>query len=716
MKYNIKTGFTRLKSYIMNALNMDSRNFQLLLNVILIVVINLTAAAFSVRGDLTSKDTYSLSPRSRETVSTLNEKLKVKVFFSKDLPPEHAAVFRYLKDILEEYSFYGNSNFSYEIIDEDKLEAQAKDYGINPVQSREFANDQVKLRSVYMGVVIQHADLIEKIESLTSTVGLEYEITSLIEKMTGKIDRLLKLEKPVMLTLYIDEKVKDLPIEGLGKLEDHLQSVVAKANLRNYDKIRFQVIDPSKGGAAALDTLYGVSKLKWGSMKSRSGKMIPAGDGFFGLVMEGIGRFARINLDVAPTIMGTNVITGLQNLDDTINNGVSDLLSTSPGIGYIKGHGIPDIADKKTPEGAGLFAGILSDMYQLREIDLKSENIPSDIKVLIINGPMDVFSDAERYKIDQFLMEGRSVLLFVNSFMEMDTGQQSAMMGSQPLILPVSTGLEEMTAHYGIRVNRNVVLDKYCAKVNMGQMLTDYPLIPMIDKSGLNRESVITKYINSALFVKASSLEIDDKLKDKGVAASVLVSSSPQSWLMEGNMNFNPFLMAPPAGAVFKSYPLAAIASGKFESFYKGKDIPAEILSADKKGSLSTIHKLDSTVSSGKSELIVVGTSELNSSGFLNSARRLLSGGNAAGVYSNDILLHSMVDYLAGNSYVPEMKSKSLDFNPLAKTGDQTRFLLKIINMGLVPVSVILTGLVVWRRRIARKRFIESQFTGGDRE
>ena len=710
----MKEKFSRLKSYLMHAMNMDSRNFQLLLNVILIIVINLAAAAFSMRADLTSKDIYSLSKRSRETVSALNEKLKIKVFFSKDLPPEHAAVFRYLKDMLEEYSFYGNRNFSYEIIDEDKLEAQAKDYGISPVQSREFANDQVKLRSVYMGVVIQHADLIEKIESLTSAVGLEYEITSRIEKMSGKIDRLLKLEKPVMMTLYLDEKVKDLPIDGIGKIEDVLKNAAAKSNLTNYDKIQFQVIDPSKNNSKGLDALYGISKLKWPAMKSRSGKMIPAGEGFFGLVMEGNGRFARVDLDVAPTIMGTNIITGLQNLDDTINNGVGDLLSSSPKIGYVRGHGIPDIADKKTPEGAGLFAEILSDMYQLAEIDLKTEPIPEDVKVLIINGPMDIFSDAEKYKIDQFLMQGKSVLLFVNSFMEMNAGDQSGFMGEQPLILPVSSGLEEMTARYGIKVNRNVVLDRNCTKVNMGQMLSDYPLIPLIEKKGLNRESIITKYINSALFVKTSSLEIDEKLADKGVTATVLVSTSPLSWLMEGKMNFNPFFMTPPAGVEMKSYPVAAVVSGKFESFFKGRDIPAEILAADKKNLLSTIHKLDSTVNSGKSELIVVGTSEFNSSGFINSARRILSGGNGTGVYSNDILLHSMVDYLAGNNYVPEMKSKSLDYNPLVKTGDRTRFLLKIINMGLVPLFVIFTGLIVWRRRIARKRLIELQFTGGD--
>ena len=94
----------------------------------------------------------------------------------------------------------------------------------------------------------------------------------------------------------------------------------------------------------------------------------------------------------------------------------------------------------------------------------------------------------------------------------------------------------------------------------------------------------------------------------------------------------------------------------------------------------------------------------------------MLSGGGASGVFSNDILIHSMVDYLSGNTYIPEMKSKSLDYNPLVKTGDRTRFILKIINMIFVPLFVVLAGIVVWKKRVMRKKFIETEFSGGNRE
>jgi len=310
-------------------------------------------------------------------------------------------------------------------------------------------------------------------------------------------------------------------------------------------------------------------------------------------------------------------------------------------------------------------------------------------------------------------MQGKSVLLFVNSFLEINN-QQMQFMGGQPMVVPVNNGLDDMLSSYGIKVNKNVVLDKSSTKVNLGSMISDYPLMPMIEKKGLSRKSIITKYVNSALFFKSSSIDLDEKLKEKGIESEVLVATSPESWLMEGRMNFNPMFMNPPSGKEFKSYNVAVIASGKFDSFYKGKEAPAA-KDAKVKSTLTAQKKLDSTIESGRSGIIVVGTSDITSSGFINHSRRILAGTGGGEAFSNDILLHSMVDYLAGNHYIPEMKSKSLDYNPLIKTSDNTRFMLKVINIGLVPVFVILTGFIVWRRRISRRKRIEMKFGGAEK-
>ena len=63
-------------------LNMKERDVQIVMYLAIIVLLNVAAATLSVRFDLTRNDTYSLSERSREVVSGLQEDMKIKVFFS----------------------------------------------------------------------------------------------------------------------------------------------------------------------------------------------------------------------------------------------------------------------------------------------------------------------------------------------------------------------------------------------------------------------------------------------------------------------------------------------------------------------------------------------------------------------------------------------------------------------------------------------------------
>ncbi|HOV08603.1 MAG TPA: GldG family protein [Spirochaetota bacterium] len=697
--------FRNLKFNVQSFFELKEKNIFLVLNIIIIVLINIAAAYFPLRIDLTRNKIYSLSQTSKNIVSNLSERLKIKVFFSSDLPAEHAAVSRYLKDLLEEYAIYGNENFSYEIVDEAKLESQATEYGINPVQSSEFSNDQIKLRNVYMGLVFIHGDLIEKIDALTKTVGLEHEITSRIAKMTGKVDALLKLTSPVTVTLYLDSRLKELPIDGINSIEEIVRKAFDKCYSRNYKKLDLRIIDPSQiSDLTSLSQHYGISRLRWGNLKGRSGNNIAAGETIFGMVVENGEKFRKIDLEVVPTIFGTNVVSGLEKIEDKINKAVSDLLAVNQRIAYAKGYGIPDINDRRSPEGAAFFANLLSDVYEIVEVDLSREDIPSDINLLIINGPIDKFQDSEKFKIDQFLMNGKSILLFVNSFKELD--QRMNFLGNEPSVIAVDNGLDDLLSFYGIDIKKSIVLDKRCTRVNLGTMITDYPLIAMITQEGLDRESPVTKYLNSALMIKASPVEFNDRVKDSSFTKRVLVSTSPESWLMEGMINFNPLFMNPPSDRDLKKYNIALLLEGSFESFYKGKELAFK----SQKSAITGESRLEKTISSGVSRLLVVGSSEITTSAFIDYSRKALSGTGNNETFSNDILLHSMVDYLAGNYHIPEMKSKSLDFNPLIKTSDTTRFILKVINIVVVPIFVVITGFVIWRLRMIKRRSIENYY------
>lgn len=705
----IREYITVFKKKLLSFIKSDNKTTQLIINIIIILMLNIAGASLVMRFDLTKAGTYSLSKKSRELVANLDERLKIKVFFSDNLPAEHSAVSRYLKDILQEYNFHGNRNFSYEIVSQDNLEKEAADYGIRPVQSRELADDQIKVRNVYMGLVIQHADLIEKIEALTTPAGLEYEITSRIEKMTSKIDRLIKIKEPLNLVLYLDPRLKKLPIEGIDTLERVVEEAASFGNKNNYGKIKFQIINPADSGAEENPALYGIPGLRWKNVRTPSGELVKAGETAFGLVLLGEGRFSIIDINIVPTIFGSNAISGLESLEDKINTAVGDVLKTNRDVAYVVGHGIPELRDDRNPEGAALFNALLSDMYNLVEVDLTGNNVPPNIDVMIINGPVTEFSQEEKYRIDQFLMQGKSLLYFANSFVEIDPGQGQDFMGAQPMIFPAYSGLEEMFEHYGIKINKDVVLDLNCAQVNFGKEISSYPLMPVIRKEGLSKKNVATEYINNALFMKASSLEPSLNDGNKGLNYYELITTSPETWTMEGRVNFNPYSMFPPERSEMKSRIITALVSGKMESYFKDKK---PLVETKREGALTRDKGLLQTPGSGESRLLVVGSSEIATSAFIDYA---IKNGSAkgGGAYSNDVLLHGFVDYLAGNNYVPEMKGKSIGFTPLDRTDDRTRLFLKIINMALVPFLVILSGFVVWKRRIVRKKIIEQEFMKG---
>ena len=108
-------------------------------------------------------------------------------------------------------------------------------------------------------------------------------------------------------------------------------------------------------------------------------------------------------------------VTGLENLEESIVDGLESLLSNVTQIGYITGH---EELSRTDENGAKNFNQIISGMYELVDIDLKESEIPLGMNSIIINGPKTDFDENELYKIDQFIMRGGNVLFFVDSMVE----------------------------------------------------------------------------------------------------------------------------------------------------------------------------------------------------------------------------------------------------------------------------------------------------------
>jgi hypothetical protein len=74
------------------------------------------------------------------------------------------------------------------------------------------------------------------------------------------------------------------------------------------------------------------------------------------------------------------------------------------------------------------------------------------------------------------------------------------------------------------------------------------------------------------------------------------------------------------------------------------------------------------------------------------------------------MFIMNMIDYLNDRVDVALMRSKEQRFNPLEDPTPATRTVTKAFNIAGLPILVVLFGLAVWLRRIARKKRIQTLF------
>jgi ABC-type uncharacterized transport system involved in gliding motility auxiliary subunit len=154
-----------------------------------VVVANLLSTRIFGRLDLTENKVYTLSQPSKDLVKKLPDYLTVKAFMSTDLPPEFKTVSRYVRDLVDEYKTSSNGKFRWEAIDpglDKKLEEEATRCKVNKLQIQELRGQKFALGSYYMGLCLEYGGEVESIPQVVRPEGLEYQMSSLIKKLTTK--------------------------------------------------------------------------------------------------------------------------------------------------------------------------------------------------------------------------------------------------------------------------------------------------------------------------------------------------------------------------------------------------------------------------------------------------------------------------------------------------------------------------------------------------
>jgi len=724
-----------------------NRFSKFLIYLVVVILINIAGITLFFRIDLTSNKVYSLSKASKIVVGTLSEPLTVKVFFNSNLPAPYNNIERYLHDLLEEYAVEGGNNFNYQFYnvsgdeDEDSSRNQnlARNYGINPVQIQNIEEDEVKFQKAYMGMVFIHGDIIESIETITSTEGLEYQITTTIQKMNNKISALLRLKGKVAVKLYLSSSLSVvgpyMNISGLAGLPSKIKKIVDNLNDKNFGKLSFAHLDPTADPQRAKEAeQYNILLLNWDNFTDRRGKTVPADKGHAGIVVEHGDNFEEIKLIEVfrLPLFGTQYqLTDLADLEKTISKTVENVININEEIGYLSGHGtlslgaVSPMSGGAQQESVSNLNRLLNESYSIKQVNLKEGGIPDGLSFLIIAGAKQNFSDYELYQIDQFLMKGNNLAVFLDSFEEVSPqGQQGMMQQFQKSFhLPINTGLEKLLSHYGLQVKKLIVLDENSYRQQVPRAFGGGErriyFAPIIKNENINREAEYLQNIKGLVVLKSSPVTVDaEKIEKSGLKAIRLFSSSARSWEMKDRIDFNPMHMSPPGDKeAYKSHGLAYTVEGMFPSYYADKPVPVKEDDKDAKEStdneqeddkkeeridMSAILTKGATIKKGKpGKIFLLGSSEILKDNVIDEEGRT----------PNAQFIMNVVDYLNGRGETAVMRSKTQKFNPLIDVSPAAKATVKTVNIAGLPVLVILAGVLVWFKRVSRKRLIQKIFS-----
>lgn len=685
-----------------------------------VVMINVSSASGLFRRfDLTEGGLHALSPPSIDAVSALREPLTIRAFFTPNLPAPYNTVEQAVRDLLDEYAVYGGELFNYQFIpmgaeevgQEEAIanEELARQYLIYPIQIEQLDRDEVTLSTAYTGMALIHGDLIETIPSITATDQLELTITEAITKLTERISRLLALEEDIEVRLYFSSALAMLA-PGVDQVPAEIEGLVKELNAGYFDRLQFEHVDAD----AASVPLEEATRLRLAPLQ------LQAPDGsdelaYAGLSVTSAGTTITMNL-LQGSIVGYQIAdseTIRRSLDDTLKN----LLGTQEEMGYLADFETPPYRGRANPTPTEVVEAELANLFQLvspeytyRGLLLEEREVPEGLRSMLVVGPQEPLNEWALFQIDQFLLRGGSLMLFLDSH-DIFVNQGGAFGGGGAFYLPRETGLEAMLEHYGIGLKQSYVLDEQSFVQRQpsprgGWVESEIYFAPLLKEAQIDQEVPFLTNLEELVMLNVSPLEVVSG-RQEGVAYTEALRTSPTAWEMAERIDL---MGATPPGADERAaFPLAVLAEGTFTSYFADREIPqkpraepdeedtAPLISADE------LQAEQSFTPEGEGTLFVVGTSAILGSGFID----------VQGRNSNALFVLNLIDAMNGRDDRALMRTKGRRLRPLRVLEPPARTAIKTFAVAGLPALVVVAGVLVWALGEVRRRRIRMLYAAG---
>jgi gliding-associated putative ABC transporter substrate-binding component GldG len=384
-----------------------------------------------------------------------------------------------------------------------------------------------------------------------------------------------------------------------------------------------------------------------------------------------------------------------------------------PHVAYSVGNGEP--VDART---YGIQEALNND-YQLGVFDLnKHRKISTDfndkgrIDVLLIVKPTLQFTEEEKLKIDQYLMRGGNLLLFIDNLI---AEQDSLRTIKETVAFDRNLNLTDQLFRYGVRINTDLVMDLQCDYMPFvvgGDMQNPqfeflkwnyYPLFESKGNHTINKNIglVSGRFVNSL-----------DTIATPGINKTVLLSSSADSRIIStpALISLNENKNVPKDIKFNKSdIPVAMLLEGKFTSLYRNRVTRSQL------DSLSAIGSNFLAEGNGVGKIIVVADGDMALNDVSPKEGPMPMGLNFYTVgsqfeyqFANREFLLNCLEYLVNKPGIIETRNKDIVLRLLdGQKVKERKATWQFINIALPVLLVILFG---WLYQGFRKRKYAGDF------
>ena len=489
-----------------------------------------------------------------------------------------------------------------------------------------------------------------------------YTLSEPVKKM------LRNLDGQVDITVFLKG---DMPA-GFKKLAANTEDLLREFKEFGKTHLRFNFMKPGEGMSDADATRFLDSLHNLGLNPTNVKAQVKDGEGqeerylYPGALIRYGGKAAVVDLLQGQSrVEGINSLNNAEALLEYRFAGAIHQLTRSrvPRIGYLSGNGEP-----LDYEVYSLIEGTIRPNYEFNILPVDSvPAIPPAFDALMVVKPTVAFTDEQKLKLDQYIMQGGKVLWMIDElYAEMDSLQR---VQSEFIAFDRNLNLEDLLFKYGVRINPDLVqslnADKFGMVIgNMGgkpQMdLLPWPYFPLLQNTSghpiaRNLDYISSQFPNSIDTVEAAGIRKTILLTTSGEARILHTPAKVMLQSIRSEEDIRTFTL--------ENVPVAVLLEGKFSSLYTYRISPAM------KDSMAAHGFPFREQNSADNKMIVVSDGDLALNAVSQSDGPLPLGTNlfTRYQYANREFILNCLEYLTDNSGILETRGKDYTLRLLDK-------------------------------------------------